>query len=253
MAQPGSSIVKLGILLSMFLGWGESAAIALPGQSVSQVQEWIRTHPLLLPADSETLRVQKNETAARWFTFEASVLPPGRAQLTGMEQVIRSEELAFFDVVTGISRDRLIEIFQAIYDDELFQDFERSRLFYTYPTPEQEAMYVAAAAAATPSPDAEASPLEESDSTPISNQPEDVPTDSPDAEPETPEPTAPPVFPVEGEIRVGSRYAYWIELTRNPDGVSYNGRLTIFLVEDLDHLLTTLMANPLRPELLPSP
>lgn len=44
----------------------------------------------------------------------------------------------------------------------------------------------------------------------------------------------------QGEIREGDRYAYWLEITRRPDGKAYSGRLTVFLREDLPKLQTEL-------------
>lgn len=40
----------------------------------------------------------------------------------------------------------------------------------------------------------------------------------------------------QGEVRQGDRYAYWLEVTRRPDGFAYSGRLTVFLREDLPKL-----------------
>lgn len=40
----------------------------------------------------------------------------------------------------------------------------------------------------------------------------------------------------QGEVRQGDRYAYWLEITRRPDGFAYSGRLTVFLREDLPKL-----------------
>jgi len=44
----------------------------------------------------------------------------------------------------------------------------------------------------------------------------------------------------QGEVREGDRYAYWLEITRRPDGLAYSGRLTVFLREDLPKLQTEL-------------
>jgi hypothetical protein len=43
---------------------------------------------------------------------------------------------------------------------------------------------------------------------------------------------------LEGEIRQGQRYAYWAEIAQNPSGKAYAGRITVFLLEDLEKLLT---------------
>lgn len=41
---------------------------------------------------------------------------------------------------------------------------------------------------------------------------------------------------LQGEVRRGDRYAYWLEITRNPGSIAYSGRLTVFLREDLPKL-----------------
>jgi len=47
----------------------------------------------------------------------------------------------------------------------------------------------------------------------------------------------------QGEVREGDRYAYWLEITRRPDGFAYSGRLTVFLREDLPKLETELRSR----------
>jgi hypothetical protein len=41
---------------------------------------------------------------------------------------------------------------------------------------------------------------------------------------------------IQGELRDGDRYAYWIEIAKQPNGYAYIGKLTIFLKEDLPKL-----------------
>lgn len=41
---------------------------------------------------------------------------------------------------------------------------------------------------------------------------------------------------LQGEVREGDRYAYWIEVAPRSDGFAYSGRLTVFLREDLPKL-----------------
>lgn len=45
---------------------------------------------------------------------------------------------------------------------------------------------------------------------------------------------------LQGELREGDRYGYWIELTGPPDGFAYNGTITVFLKEDLSSLQSKL-------------
>jgi hypothetical protein len=40
----------------------------------------------------------------------------------------------------------------------------------------------------------------------------------------------------QGELRLGGRYAYWMEVTQTDTGKAFNGQLTIFLKEDVAKL-----------------
>lgn len=44
----------------------------------------------------------------------------------------------------------------------------------------------------------------------------------------------------EGELRLGIRFAYWLELTTNEDGGSHSGQVTVFLKEDLQKMIREL-------------
>ncbi|MEC4991348.1 MAG: hypothetical protein SAJ37_21655 [Oscillatoria sp. PMC 1068.18] len=46
-----------------------------------------------------------------------------------------------------------------------------------------------------------------------------------------------------GELRLGSRYAYWVEIAETETGIAYNGEITVFLKEDLDKIETELRAR----------
>ena len=41
---------------------------------------------------------------------------------------------------------------------------------------------------------------------------------------------------LQGEVRLGNNYAYWIEVTSDINGVITTGRLNVILPEDVDHL-----------------
>jgi hypothetical protein len=45
---------------------------------------------------------------------------------------------------------------------------------------------------------------------------------------------------LQGELRQGSRYAYWLEIARSKEGIAYAGRIIVFLKEDLNQLQTEL-------------
>jgi hypothetical protein len=41
---------------------------------------------------------------------------------------------------------------------------------------------------------------------------------------------------IQGEVREGDRYAYWLEVAKRDDGFAYTGKLTVFLISDLPKL-----------------
>lgn len=45
---------------------------------------------------------------------------------------------------------------------------------------------------------------------------------------------------LQGEVREGDQYAYWLEIAARPDGFAYTGRLTVFLKADLPKLAAEL-------------
>jgi hypothetical protein len=47
---------------------------------------------------------------------------------------------------------------------------------------------------------------------------------------------APLLAALEGELRLGDRYAYWIEVVSNPSGEQHSGRITVLKPQDLDAL-----------------
>ncbi|MEB3274584.1 MAG: hypothetical protein VKJ85_12440 [Prochlorothrix sp.] len=171
---------------------GLEAAHALPGEAVQDVEAWVRAHPTLLTAPYETLRVRKQNTAAQRFTYEASMWAPGRLTSSTDWGFIRSETITLFDVVNGITPDRLEESLRVIHGVDIYQDYRRAVPIYSYPQPIQD-----------PRLRAQLTPLQ------LARQ---------------------------GEIRLGDRYAYWIEVVQNPDGSAYNGTITVFLKEDVTKL-----------------
>jgi len=92
------------------------SAIALPGQKPDQVIDWIRTNPALRPESGERLLVRKSDTPSRRFQFQASVVLPGIAAIKASDaNLIRSEQIRFFDIINGVTRSRLEESLRSIY------------------------------------------------------------------------------------------------------------------------------------------
>lgn len=182
------SIFGFAVLFAL----GASPARALPGQTTDEVAAWMQANPTLRPSRGEKLLVRKSDSAAQRFTFQASLLPPGRLSTFPNAGRVRSETLTIFDVLNGITQNRLKESLRAIYGLDVSQDFDRAKVLYTYPS---EAVIQEAVA--------QNNPL---------------------------------LASLQGELRQGSRYAYWLEVAQTAEGYAYSGRLTVFLKNDLNKL-----------------
>ncbi|MFB2922367.1 MULTISPECIES: hypothetical protein [Aerosakkonema] len=184
--------LKLIFLLPFTFCLFTSKVNALPGQTTDQVAAWIKAHPTLRPSSGETLLVRKSDTAAVRFIFQASVLAPGIATAGGDPGVIRTEQIDLFDLINGVTFDRLVESLRTIYGLGIYQDYQRARVVYAYPNEAtvREARNTAA-------------PLEEA---------------------------------LQGELRLGDRYAYWIEIAKPRQGFPITGKIAILLKSDLDKL-----------------
>jgi hypothetical protein len=183
--------IALGVTLAGVIG-PMGSALALPGDSVRQVQAWIKAHPTLQPAPGETLRVRKQNTAAQRFTYEASVWAPGRLEAETIWGKVRSESIELFDMVNGVTPARLEESLRVVQGLDIYQDYSQGAVVYRYPVPVQDDRL-------------------RSQLTPLQ-------------------------LARQGEIRLGSRFAYWLEVVNNPDGTAYNGTIVVFLREDVDKL-----------------
>jgi len=167
-------------------------ANALPGQSTEEVGAWIKAHPTLRPASGERLFVQKSDTAAQRFTFQASVLPPGKVEFTNDRSKIRTERLAMYDAINGMTLERLQDSLRIIYGLDIYQDFNRAQVVYQYPN--QSAINSARLA-----------------KTPVGEA-------------------------LRGELRLGDRYAYWVEVAQPREGKAFTGQMTVLLKTDIDKL-----------------
>lgn len=170
----------------------EAPANALPGQSTEEVTTWIQAHPTLRPNSGEKLFVQRSDTASQRFTFQASVLPPGRVEFTKDRSTIRTERMTMYDAVNGMTLKRFQESLRVIYSLDIYQDYDRAQVVYKYPN--QSAINSARLA-----------------KTPIREA-------------------------LQGELRLGSRYAYWVEIAQPKTGKAFTGQITVLLKTDLDKL-----------------
>jgi hypothetical protein len=169
-----------------------SQANALPGQSTEEVGTWIKAHPTLRPNRGEKFLIHKTDTAAQRFSFQASVLPPGKVGFIKDRSKIRNERIAMYDAINGMTLERLQESLRIIYGLDIYQDFDRAQVIYEYPN--QSAINSARFA-----------------KTPIREA-------------------------LRGELRVGLRYAYWVEIAQPQNGKAFIGQMTVLLKTDLDKL-----------------
>ncbi|BAZ05808.1 hypothetical protein [Calothrix sp. NIES-3974] len=181
-----------GFLISLTSLLLPTTANALPGQRTEEVTAWIQAHPTLRPKTGEKLFVTKSDTAAQRFSFQASVLPPGKITYSRDRSRIRSERIAMFDAINGINFNRLQESLRIIYGLDIYQDFQRAQVIYSYPN-----------LSAINSARMARTPIREA---------------------------------LQGELRVGDRYAYWMEIAQPREGKSHSGQMTVFLKSDLDKL-----------------
>jgi hypothetical protein len=187
---PSLFLVPLALMLSA------TAASALPGQSVATVAAWISGHPTLRPDVDDGLVVTKTSTPAQRFTFQATVVPPGQVRFPADRGTIRHERLTFFDMINGVTPERLGESLRTIYGPEVYQDYTSAEVVYGYPT--RETLDLARRQ------------------------------------------NRPLLAAQQGELRLGDRFAYWMEVTETESGKAYNGHIVVFLPEDLDKLETEL-------------
>jgi hypothetical protein len=184
-------LISLCLLPLTFLAF-TNRANALPGQSTEEVGAWLQGHSTLKPNVGERFFIQRSDTAAQRFTFQASVLPPGAIGFLKDRSKIRTERLAMYDAINGMSFERLQESLRIIYGLDVYQDFKRAQLIYDYPN--QSAINSARLA-----------------KTPIREA-------------------------LRGQLRVGDRFAYWMEIAKPKDGKAFTGQMTVLLKSDLDKL-----------------
>ena len=129
----GNFARRLLLSAGFWLLLGTKVGLALPGQTINEVEAWIQAHPTLRPEPGERLLVRYSDTPAQRFVFQASVLTPGRIGLTGNGSIIRSERLQLFDMINGVTFNRLEESLRSIYGADVYSDFRRAVTFYAYP------------------------------------------------------------------------------------------------------------------------
>ena len=193
MAFKRFKLKSVGSLIGSLFTLIASPAWALPGDTLEAVEAWIQGNATLSPRPGERLTIQRSDTPARRFTFQASMFPVAGAASEDTGR-IRMEQLSLFDMTEGVSVNQLEEALRAIYGAELYTDYRQGKVLYTYPA-----------------------------SGTVGGNPELV---------------------VEGQVRQGVRYAYWMELVSDSQGATYSGRLVLFIKDDLPQLRRRLMGAP---------
>ncbi len=175
-----------------------SPAAALPGQRTEMVRTWIAGHPTLQPSRGDGLTVENSNAAAQRYQFSASVLPPGRLSFVRNRGIVRSERFSLYDVINGVSAERLADSLRVIYGLDIYRDYQQANAVFAYPSSSRLELGRRLA--------------------------------------------LPGVGGTRGELRVGDRFAYWLELGVNEFGETLSGHITVFLKEDLGKLESELRA-----------
>lgn len=54
---------------------------------------------------------------------------------------------------------------------------------------------------------------------------------------------APLMSALQGEVRMGDRFGYWVETAQNRDGSTHSGQFSVFLIDDVDKLVQELQTR----------
>lgn len=132
--------ITLSALLGLGLGWMASldpmmVAWAIPGQVTNEAVAWIQANPVLQPKPGETFLVQRVEPDGSRFSFQSSVIAPGRVIPPLDKETIRSERITLFDP-NGLTAATLSQYVRDIYGPTLAADFDQSTEVLRYPRPE---------------------------------------------------------------------------------------------------------------------
>jgi hypothetical protein len=124
----------LGVGLALaLLGALPSPSWALPGQSVSAVESWIRNNPTLKPAANERLTINRTPSPGQRFTFQASIFPVTGTHPGLTPRNIRTERFSLVDHANDITPERLEESLRLIYGAQVFNDYRQGELLLSYP------------------------------------------------------------------------------------------------------------------------
>ncbi|MBD0335171.1 MAG: hypothetical protein ICV62_06765 [Cyanobacteria bacterium Co-bin13] len=124
----------LGFCLSL-AAWGAGQpGYALPGEPVRAVEEWIQANPTLRPGPGERLLINRIDTPAQRFGFQASIFPVSGVAPGVNSNLIRTERFSLFDLINGLDGNRMEESLRVIYGTEIYADYRRALPVYSYPS-----------------------------------------------------------------------------------------------------------------------
>ncbi|TVQ05770.1 MAG: hypothetical protein EA368_18750 [Leptolyngbya sp. DLM2.Bin27] len=123
----GASLAIATLALATAPGW------AIPGQSVTLAEAWIRNHPTLRPSPGERLAINRLVAPGQRFTFQALIFPVSGVSPAVNRRQIRTERFSIVDHANPITPERLDESLREIYGLEIFNDYRRAAVLLRYP------------------------------------------------------------------------------------------------------------------------
>lgn len=125
------------------LGWGAALVVmgvfaqpseAIPGQSATVAESWIRNNPTLNPAPNERLSINRTPSPGQRFSFQATLFPVAGTMPADARRTIRTERFTLVDHANAITVDRLEESLRLIYGPQIFNDYRQGEILFEYPT-----------------------------------------------------------------------------------------------------------------------
>jgi hypothetical protein len=109
---------------------------AIPGQSATVAESWIRNNPTLNPAPNERLSINRTPSPGQRFSFQATLFPVAGTMPADARRTIRTERFTLVDHANAITVDRLEESLRLIYGPQIFNDYRQGEVLFEYPTPQ---------------------------------------------------------------------------------------------------------------------
>ncbi|MGF1520274.1 MAG: hypothetical protein ACFCVB_21075 [Nodosilinea sp.] len=108
-------------------------SLAIPGQTATLAETWIRNNPTLRPSPRERLAINRLVAPGQRFTFQASVFSVSGVSPAVNRRQIRTERFSIVDHANPITPERLDESLREIYGQEIFNDYRQAAVLLRYP------------------------------------------------------------------------------------------------------------------------